>query len=186
MEELLSHKEVLGRVIRDMETWGYLRYKFPESYLSIGNVKFIPDSIFYKEGDQVVDAVEVKPGYASSGEIIAGIGQCLAYLSLGFRPFLVVTPYHLDYLLPISQPVPQIGIICCYNDAVVIVSMPAQDKTLSSSKILNVILKSRQPGSPATIGPLRKLKPIQTQSRTLPRTARALVLLNTGLINGRG
>ncbi len=138
-DNILSHKEVLGQVIRSMENKGFTRYEVSTGYLLLNEAIFFPDCIFHKTGEKFVDAIEVKPGYVRSGGIVQGIGQCLAYLALGFRPFLATTSNHLDYILLICQHVPQLGIICCYSNEVVIASSPVMIETPATTRILDAI-----------------------------------------------
>ena len=147
--EGLSHKSILGEVIRFMEKGGYKRIKLPNSLgtrhyqghhlyqeLYAGGVILAPDAIFYREGEKFIDSVDVKPEYSSIMGIRVGIGQCIESMIMGLRPFIATTDNFLSYLLDIVLIVPFIGIICCYKTGTCIVNNPELTETKASQKLL--------------------------------------------------
>jgi len=166
----LTHREILGRVIRNFEGNGFTRYRVSTGYFLINGAIFVPDCTFHKPGEKFVDAIEVKSGDVGSGEIARGIGQCIAYLALGFRPFLAITEKYLDYLLLLSQNVPQLGIICCYRNEAVIANNPILTETSATRRILETILHPSTNTDPSTfvtaMSALRRIK--DTNSKPEP------------------
>lgn len=119
----ITHKVVVGRLKRWFEAQGMVNIRDDiRGYFFYGST----DVAYQNLETGFVFACEVKPPYASTREIIRGIGQCALYLSSGLtlKPFLVISKDMYGGIFPIFEPLDWLGVIIYQGECFQMVKEP--------------------------------------------------------------